>query len=46
MKSVLTLTLATLTFLVQAAPQYGTVTVSKVISVFNLDHFDLLLLSV
>ena len=39
MKSVLTLTLATLTFLVQAAPQYGTVTVSKVISVYDGDTF-------
>jgi endonuclease YncB( thermonuclease family) len=39
MKFLLILTLATLTLSVQAAPQYGTVTVSKVISVYDGDTF-------
>jgi micrococcal nuclease len=39
MKFLLILTLATLALSVQAAPQYGSVTVSKVISVYDGDTF-------
>ncbi len=39
MKLFLSIFIATLTFSTQAAPQYGTVTVSKVISVYDGDTF-------
>jgi endonuclease YncB( thermonuclease family) len=39
MKILLTIALITISFATQAAPQYGTVTVSKVISVYDGDTF-------